>query len=141
MNSNFRCSRRRAVIDRSDLSHVAYFFMTSSSSIDQELRAADEAWKVGNEGKARVCARRAVALAATAWSTRMGHTPWPGDVMERLRRIQQHAAFPVSVREAAERLSTAVTKRRAMPFTVDPLTDAGLIIRYLAAEARDYELP
>lgn len=141
MNSNFRCSRRRAVIDSSDLSHVAYFFMTSLASIDQELRAAEEAWKVGNEGKARVCARRAVALAATSWSTRMGQAPGPADVMERLRRIQQHAAFPVSVREAAERLSTAVTKRRAMPFTVDPLADAGLIIRYLTADARDSELP
>lgn len=111
--------------------------MTNPSSVEQELRAAELAWEVGNEGKARVCARRAVALALAAWSARAGQTTWPGDVMEQLRQIHQHAAFPVSVREAAERLSAAVTKRHELPFTVDPLSDARLIVGHLVAEVRD----
>lgn len=61
--------------------------------------------------------------------------------MEQLRRIQQHAAFPPQVREAAVRLSTAVTKRQEVPFTVDPLRDANLIIGHLAADAGDIEFP
>ena len=141
MDSNFLCSRHRSVIDSPDTSQVAYLFMTFPSPIDQELHAAEAAWKAGNEGQARVCARRAVALATTSWLTRVGRAPWSGDVMEQLRLIQQHAAFPISVREAAERLGTAVTKRHELPFTVDPLSDASLIIGHLAAEVRDTGLP
>ncbi|MCE3224175.1 MAG: hypothetical protein K0S58_2355 [Nitrospira sp.] len=111
--------------------------MTSPSPVEQELHAAELAWAGGNEGKARVCARRAVALAVASWWARVGKAAWPGDVMEQLRRIQQHAAFPVAVREAAERLSTAVTKRHTAPFTVDPLTDARLIVGHLAADSSD----
>jgi hypothetical protein len=115
--------------------------MATTPLVERELRAAEAAWKVGNEGKARVCARRAVALAATSWSTREDRDPWSGDVMEQLRRIQQHAAFPASVREAAARLSTIVTKRHLEPFTINPLNDATIIIGYLTADARTPGLP
>jgi hypothetical protein len=57
--------------------------------------------------------------------------------MAQLRGIQQHAAFPIAVRKAAERLSTVVTKRHELPFTVDPLSDARLIVGHLVAEVRD----
>jgi hypothetical protein len=141
VDPNSPCFSRRSVVDSPDLSQVAYFLMTVSSPIDQELRAAEAAWKAGQEGKARVCARRAVALAATSWLIRVGEAPWPGDAMEQLRRIQRHAAFPPQVREAAVRLSTAVTRRQEAPFTADPLSDASLIIGHLAADARDTEFP
>ena len=108
--------------------------MSRPSLIDQELRAAEVAWKAGNEGKARVCARRAVALATTLWLARLAEPLWRGDAMEHLRRIQRHPAFPLSVRQAAERLSTAVTKQHDTPFTVDPISDANIIIAHLAAD-------
>ena len=108
--------------------------MSPAPLIDQELRAAEIAWNVGNEGKARVCARRAVALATTLWLARLAEPPWHGDAMEHLRGIQRHPSFPLSVRQAAERLSTAVTKRHAAPFTVNPISDANIIIAHLAAD-------
>lgn len=109
--------------------------MSHSSSIDRELAAAAVAWKEGNQGRARVCARRAVALAADGWMARLPKPLWHGDAMEHLRRIQQHAALPSSVRQAAERLSTAVTSRQKAPFTSDPIGDARLIIAHLTADA------
>ncbi len=115
--------------------------MSCTALIDQELRAADVAWKAGNEGKARVCARRAVALAAESWLAHSAKPPGRGDVMDHLRRIQQDTALPLSVRQAAERLSTAVTKRQAAPFTVDPISDANIIIAHLATDTRDMALP
>ncbi len=111
--------------------------MSHATLIDQELIAAQVAWKAGNEGKARVCARRAVALAAESWSARLAEPRWRGDAMDHLRRIQQHASFPLSIREAAERLSTAVTKRHAAPFTSDPISDANLIIAHLAVDTNN----
>ncbi len=111
--------------------------MVNASRSEQELAAAEIARKDGNEGKARVCARRAVAFAIEAWLAGRPEPSWRGDAMEHLRQIQRHASFPLSVRQAAERLSTAVPQRQAAPFTTDPHADARVIIEYLAANTRE----
>ena len=108
--------------------------------IDREFAAAEVAWTQGNAGKARVCARRAVALAVEAWLARSTDAFRRGDAMEHLRRIQQQKAFPMAVRQAAERLTTAVTKRHEAPFTSDPIGDARLIVGHLAAAVTDRPL-
>lgn len=95
---------------------------------------AKAAWEQGLEGKARVCARRAVALADRAWLVAAGHSLWQGDAMAHLRRIQQQEGFPLPVRQAAERLTTSVTRRHDTPFTCDPVSDAGLIIAHLTGD-------
>jgi hypothetical protein len=52
--------------------------MVNSALIEQELAAAEVAWKDGNEGKARVCARRAVALVTEAWLAGLTNPLWRG---------------------------------------------------------------
>ena len=106
-------------------------------NVEQELAAGEAAGRDGNEGKARVCARRAVALATEAWRARLSLPTWRGDAMEQLRRIQQDASLPGPVRQAAERLSTTVTKRHLAPFTTDPIGDARVIIEHLAAKSSE----
>lgn len=108
--------------------------MAKASPIEQELVAAETAWKNGNDGKARVCARRAVALATETGLARRAIPPWRGDAMVHLRQIQQESSFPLPIRQAAERLSTTVTHRDAAPFTTDPIGDARVIIAYLIAD-------
>ncbi|MCW5799118.1 MAG: gluconokinase [Nitrospira sp.] len=108
--------------------------MSPPSRIARELSAAKQAWDSGNEGKARVCARRAVAVAAESWAAGRGEPTRQADTMAQLRRIQQQGIFPLPVRQAAERLTTAVTRRHDAPFTTDPISDASLIISYLAAD-------
>jgi HEPN domain-containing protein len=110
--------------------------MVNSTLIEQELAAAEAAWKDGNEGKARVCARRAVALVTEAWLAGLPHPLWRWDAMEHLRQIQRQVSLPLFVREAAERLSTTIPRRYAAPFTIDPLADARVIIQYLAANPK-----
>jgi hypothetical protein len=107
--------------------------MAQAALIEQELAAAEAALKAANEGKARVCARRAVALATEVWLARFPVRRWGGDAMEHLRQIQQDASFPLPIRQAAERLSTPVTQQQAAPFTADPIGDARLIIAHLSA--------
>jgi hypothetical protein len=41
--------------------------MAQPPLVEQELATAEKAFKTGNDGRARVCARRAVALADEAW--------------------------------------------------------------------------
>jgi hypothetical protein len=108
--------------------------MIPATLIEQELNAAEAAQERGNDGKARVCARRAVAQAAEAWRhSRL----WRGDAMAYLRNIQRDISFPLPVREAAERLSTPVTHQHTTPFTVDPVADAKLIIAHLVSTTSD----
>ena len=107
--------------------------MTQAALIERELAAAEAALKDANDGKARVCARRAVALATEAWLERLPVKKWRGDAMEYLRQIQQDSSFPLPIRQAAERLSTAVPKQHTAPFTADPIGDARLIIAHLNA--------
>jgi uncharacterized protein (UPF0147 family) len=112
--------------------------MAWPTPITRELVGAAAAWKSGNDGKARVCARRAVALADEAWLAQQASLSWSGDAMAHLRRIQQDVSFPSSVRQAAERLTTTVTQKHAAPFTTDPIGDASTVIECLigASETR-----
>ena len=111
--------------------------MTPAAMIEQELAAAQAAQQDGNHGKARVCARRAVARATEAWLARLLLPRWRGDAMAHLRQIQQDASFPLPIRQAAERLSTPVTRQHAAPFTMDPVADARLIIAHLGNTTSD----
>ncbi len=107
--------------------------MTPTALIEQELAAAEAAQQDRNDGKTRVCARRAVALATAAWLARLPRPRWRGDAMAHLRHIQQDESFPLPIRQAAERLSTPVTRQHQAPFTTDPITDARLIIAHLGS--------
>ena len=111
--------------------------MTPTALIEQELAAAEAARQNSNDGRARVCARRAVALATEAWLARLPLPRWRGDAMAHLRQIQQDASFPLPIRQAAERLSTPVTRQHTAPFTTDPLADAQLIIAHLSSRTSD----
>ncbi|MBU6432180.1 MAG: hypothetical protein KJS98_02550 [Nitrospirae bacterium] len=105
--------------------------MTPAALIEQELAAAEAARQDRNDGKARVCARRAVGLAVEAWFAQLPIPRRRGDAMAHLRQIQQDGTFPLPIRQAAERLSTPVTRQHAAPFTTNPVADARLIIAHL----------
>ena len=111
--------------------------MRPATLIEQELAAAQAAQQNGNHGKARVCARRAVARATEAWLARLPSPRWRGDAMAHLRQIQQDESFPLPIRQAAERLSTPVTRQHTTPFTTDPIADARLIIAHLGNTTSD----
>lgn len=106
--------------------------MTPAELIERELAAALAAQQNHNDGKARVCARRAVAYATETWLARFTFPRWRGDAMAHIRQIQQDISFPPPIRQAAERLSTPITRQHASPFTTDPIADARLIIAYLS---------
>jgi hypothetical protein len=90
--------------------------------------------KIGNDRKARVCARRVVALADNYWLAKQSEQPFSEDAMGHLRRIQQNLSLPLLIRQAAERLGTAVTRKDSAPFTTDPIGDARIIMAYLTPD-------
>ena len=102
--------------------------MNGQESIEQELAKAAVGLKEGNEGLARVCARRAVGIAIEDWIARSGAEGWPADAMNRLKAIQREENLPQKVREAAQRLLTPVTQQTRLPLSTDPIGDARLIL-------------
>ena len=107
--------------------------MTRLAQIERELARAEAAQRDGNDGMVRVCARRAVGLAAEAWLERFPGKSRRGDALDQLRRIQADESFPQEIRSAAERLMTKVTQRDTAPFSTDPIADARRIIAHLDA--------
>ncbi|MDT3779274.1 hypothetical protein PJI16_17045 [Nitrospira sp. MA-1] len=108
--------------------------MNRSEQIEYELTKAAMGLQDGNDGLARVCARRAVALASQHWAEERNLPTWKGDAMHHLRQIQGEKTLPVSVRAAAQRLLTKVTEQTQLPMTTDPITDARIILDHLNAQ-------
>jgi hypothetical protein len=105
------------------------------ATVERELAQAHKARAAGNEGQARVCARRAAGIAIREWYKRRLGSSWHGDAVKQLQRLQADALAPEKVREAARRLTTRVDFDHTLPFEDDPLEDARLIISSLTKEA------
>ena len=92
--------------------------------IEAELAYARAARRHGNEGRARVCARRAAGWAIAA------HYPngRQQGVLSRLRWLGSNAEASQELRSAAGRLTEQVTEGLELPHSEDPLTDAETIV-------------
>ena len=98
----------------------------------EELQAAEAARAEGNEGKARVCARRAAGYAIRAYYRQSKGSGWTGSALQQLKTLRDDHAQPESLRAAAQRLTTQVNHDHAMPFEEDVLGDARLLVAALS---------
>jgi len=96
--------------------------------IEDELRAAERARGEGEEGKARVHARRAAGWAAADYFHRVVGASQPNGATECLRWFATRSELPADLREAARRLTVHVTADHVLPHPEDPLVDARLIV-------------
>ncbi len=101
--------------------------MVLPEDVQSELSSAQEASNEGNEGKARVCARRAVGNAfrkSKYWTEGTS----PKSVNEILKLISSSDNIPARTRTAARRLSAGVLEE---DISRRPIEDALLIIEEL----------
>ena len=109
-----------------------------TSLIRAELEKAHGARAEGNEGRARVCARRAAGWAVqTIHSVAQPDTVQDGNAYRMLEWFQSDEQFPVHLREAAMRLTTRVRHDSTLPFDQDLLEDAELIVRWVLRNVRE----
>jgi len=87
----------------------------NQAPVEKELAQAHKARAMGNEGQARVCARRAAGIAIREWYKRRLGSGWHGDAVKQLQRLQADALAPEKVREAARRLTTVVGLDHQLP--------------------------
>jgi HEPN domain-containing protein len=98
---------------------------------DIELQRARDALEVGNDGRARTAARRAVGNALTALKQRFQDRNYGDDVMRQLRNLMDDITVPPDVREAAEHLQARITEQFTSAFSSDPVEDAVTILKYV----------
>lgn len=104
------------------------------AELRREFERAETARARGNEGQARVCARRAAGIAAREYLTRRGHplrTPSANDLLSHLA-ADPH--LPPDLRQAAVNLTLRVTEEFTLPVEADLLAEARRLCRGLVGE-------
>jgi hypothetical protein len=95
-----------------------------------EIKAGQEAKKIGNIGKARVCARRGCGIAIDHWLKYHPEKNWGESAISVLTQLQKDQTIPLNIREAAEKLTKKVNQNFKEEVEEDPLKDGETIIEY-----------
>lgn len=100
------------------------------NAVHSELNAAEQALRIGNVGKARVCARRAGGIAISHWLKLNPNKIWGESALNQLNELKVDESFPVELREAAKRLTTRVDQHFDTGFENNPIDDGNIIVEY-----------
>jgi hypothetical protein len=101
------------------------------TKINRELSLGESARQKGNEGMARVCARRAAGLAAQESLAQWGVDVHKINGLDALRIFSQGSDFPAAIRHSAVLLTMRVTPEHQFPIEVDLLQEARNFIQEL----------
>jgi hypothetical protein len=105
-----------------------------SESYHHEIVQAEAARTGGNEGKARVCARRAAGIVAGAYLQSKGiDFPTPS-AYDRLRYLKSQPGLSVEVNAAVEHLLVRITPEYTLPVDADLIADARFLCQELLGE-------
>jgi len=98
--------------------------MELESEIEKELEKAQGARLQGNEGQARVCARRAAGIAARGFFARRGKSIRTPSAYDVLKLVAEDVQIPVSLRESAVLLTLRVDEEFKLPPGVDLIAES-----------------
>jgi hypothetical protein len=104
------------------------------SQFDLELQRAESARLSGNEGRARVCARRAVGVAIREYYRRSGEDLPGASAYNHLRRLVEEDRLPPQVRQVAGHFLVRINEEHALPIPADLLAEARWLARQLLEE-------
>jgi hypothetical protein len=98
---------------------------------EAELANAERARQVGNEGRARVCARRAAGIAARDFLTQHGVQTRSQSAYTALQVLADFPALPADLRPAVIHLTTRLTEQFTLPVEADLIAEARKLINGL----------
>ena len=103
-----------------------------------ELKMADDAWREGHAGKARVCSRRAAGMGLKLLLAVEPRAEWGKSFMHHLNALADDPTAEVSAREAAYRLCGRSAPEQgfevALVAGLTPMMDAELVIAWALLE-------
>jgi hypothetical protein len=95
-----------------------------SIKFDDEITQAEAARAAGNEGKARVCARRAAGIVIGEYLERSGNPLLNASAYDRLRYLQNSSNLPEPVREIISHFLVRIDTDHNLPVDADLITEA-----------------
>lgn len=105
--------------------------MKIESEINTELKRAEEARSRGNEGQARVCARRAAGIAAREYLIGKGIRPPSASAMDLLQLLKDDPLLPPDVKRIADLLMLRVNEEFNLPVQADLIAEARTLCNVL----------
>jgi hypothetical protein len=90
----------------------------------EELRNGELSREAGNEGKARVCARRAAGLIAEEFFNRHGIRIETSSSIVRLHRLKELPQIPAETKQVIEHFLLRTTPDHNLPIDVDLIAEA-----------------
>jgi hypothetical protein len=99
-----------------------------------ELFTAEAARSAGNEGRARVCARRAAGLIVGEYYQRLGRPPASRNAVGRLQFLAAQPDTPPPVRAVAGYFLLRITTDHELPVEVDLIAQARWLAKALLEE-------
>jgi hypothetical protein len=103
----------------------------------EELILAEQARNDGNEGRARVLARRAAGYVAYEYLLRQGIVLQSKSALERIRFLQTSAELSPIERETFEHFLIHTTPEHRLPINADLIADVHVLVRLLLGETLD----
>jgi len=104
--------------------------------IQKEFQLAEQARAKGNEGQARVCARRAAGIAIRDYLNRNGTHPGNASAYDLLNFIKDDPLLSPDLKLIADHLTLRVTQEFTLPVDVDLVTEARKLCNELLEQNR-----
>ncbi len=105
--------------------------MDWQTQIEAEFERAEQARARGNEGQARVCARRAAGIAVREYLTRNGFRPPSTSAYDLLNLVREDAKLSPNLKLIADHLTLRVTEEFKLPVDVDLIAEARIFCKDL----------
>lgn len=102
--------------------------------IQNEFDNAQKARLRDNEGRARVCARRAAGLAIREYLTRRGRRIPNASAYDLLNLLKEDALLPSDLKLIADHLTLRVTEEFKLPIEADIIAEARLLCDWLLSK-------
>ena len=94
------------------------------AQIQKEFERAEQARAKGNEGQARVCARRAAGIAIRDYLTRKGIRPPSASAIDLLNLLKDDPALSPDLKLIVDHLTLRVTEEFKLPVDADLVAEA-----------------
>ena len=105
--------------------------MDWQTQIEAEFERAEQARARGNEGQARVCARRAAGVAVREYLTRSGIRPPSTSAYDLLNLVKEDANLSPTLKLIADHLTLRVTEEFKLPVDADLIAEARIFCKEL----------
>jgi len=107
------------------------------AKFDREIKMAEMARSQGNEGKARVCARRAAGVVVGEYLQQQGVSTTTVTAYDRIRMLADWPDLPPGVSDVVDHMTMRVDMDYQLPSVLDLVSDARWLAETLLPASSD----